>query len=160
MTTMKVSTRRWHARAYRWWATHPSTIRRLPRTPNPDRSSLCPYVRVVAFHAPLLWLGTHRFRHGPRWFRPWQAVALLWWVTMLLVGLARWRTGTIEFLFAFGVGIGATTLTFCCLGLAVWGSRQRSGFIHLLWEFARACKHRVCPIIEVVDDMDLSEMGR
>lgn len=161
---MKVSTRSWHGRAYRWWTNHPATNWRW-RLDNERRpqENLCHYVRVVLFWVPAFWLAFHHPKRVP-WLRPWIVAVTAAFIAALVVGFRRWPAGTGNTLLAIAIGCGCIV---ALLGFAValsWGGgliqayseRGRRhprdpSFLRVIWAWVKARKQRICPFIEIID---------
>lgn len=163
---MRISTRTWHGRVYRFWANHPENSRRW-HLGNPERrqENLCHYVRVILLWAPLFWLAfTRPTRHA--WFRPVQPVAVALLAAVGTVSYMRWPKGSVNVLLAVAITAGVAAVcsivaVLVSLGLQYLVALQRERrnepertsptFVKVAWEFAKAKKSRVCPLIEIVD---------
>lgn len=159
---MRISTRSWHGRVYRWWCNSKHTAYRWRfDAPGRRRDNLCHYVRVVILYAPMLWVGTKRVSRGPAWLRVGHLVGLAVALLAVVVGLVLAPTETLDLLVTFGVAVGSIvlflTIMYWLFVIHEWFEDRAKpdrgpGFAKVALELIKAKKRRVCPFIEVVDD--------
>ena len=152
---MKINTNSWHWKVFLKWE------RRKRRTAyyyeRPKTLDLCRYFRTVMIYAPLRWFFQREGRVKPA--AVFMALGFLAYLSIVGVMLARehgWAfslipfAGTLAFL---GLLFGADFLLELYGNLrerrAAKGEGKREP--SLVWEYVKARKRKVCPILEIED---------
>lgn len=159
--TLTVSSRSWHGRAYLYWRRH-ATYKEIERHP---RENLCHYMRVVLIWAPLGWLARTHVKKGVEF--SW--MALFFSIVAVIIYAALWITIPWQTLggTAMVVGIVGAIIFLAWLDHTLKERKRKrqlnppdpadEGFMSVLVRAASAKKAKVCPFIDIEDDIDIEE---
>jgi hypothetical protein len=157
--SIKISSRSWHYRVYRWWCNEygygytPPGLRR-----DGSREDICHYRKVVVFWAPLTW-----FFSVPlyRWVRPWMVVLIL-----AILGIEAWELyvnlwGALVFLLQILMAVLTLAVVIGAMFGVFYLREKRPGVFEpgittlgLIGASIQAAKDRFCPYVELPEEWE------
>lgn len=160
---LRVSATSWHYRLYKW-------TQRYGNWPNSEPKSLCSYFWSIVLTPLFIYSATFRKVVESVLFRPFVWLGRLNQTALIIVVTAVITTVIVCWGFLWphklliaaivvvGIIVAGVLLLLIALGIAELSDRRKSGSDlepitgQLIFEFVRAKKRRVCPLIEVVDE--------